>query len=227
MHVPEDLKKTLRWMDEYHLEERAERLKDIGGSGVGGLEPQYWPNFITRAETEKEMKLMALEDSIFMLWSEAAMCYVNGEFRACIVLFATLVEAALKFELERKGIDYPERFTLGECVGRCRQHRILPENVDDAVTEAALKVNDYRNDVVHANIERRRPESLLIGEGPEHEVKPVQDVSRYIKHGAITGDGETISFGRGGLSILYRYKVAAKNTLECTEKLLKFLYPAH
>lgn len=222
----EKLKKILLEMDEYHLEERAERLKEIGGPGVGGLEPQYSPHFITRAETEKEMKLMALQDSISKLWSEAAMCYVNGQFRACIVLFATLLEAALKHELERRNIDFPERFTLGPCIERCRQRHILPENESDRVTAAAIKVNNYRNDVVHANIERQRPESLLGEKGPEHEVRPVRDRSRYIKNGALTGDGETFLLGREGFSIIYWYKAAAKNTLEYTKEVLKFLYPA-
>jgi len=222
----EDLKNRLQWMDDYHLEERAERLKEIGGPGVGGLEPRYSPHFVTRAETEKEMKLMALQDSISKLWNEAAMCYVNGQFRACIVLFATLLEAALKYELERWNIDFPEQFTLGRCIVRCRKHHVLPESQKDRVTAAAIKVNDCRNDVVHANIERHRPESLLGEKGPEHEVRPVRDRSRYIKDGALTGDGETFLLGREGFSIIYWYKAAAKNTLECTKEVLKFLYPA-
>lgn len=222
----EDLKKRLQWMDEYHLEERAERLKEIGGPGIGGLELRYSPHFITQAETEKDMKLVALQESISKLWNEAVMCYVNGQFRACVVLFATLLEAALKYELEKQHIDFPERFTLGPCIGRCRKHHILPENENDPATGAAIKVNDYRNDVVHANIERQRPESLLGEKGPEHEVRLVRDPSRYIKNGALTGDGETILLGRGSLSIIYWYKAAAKNTLECTKEVLKFLYPA-
>ena len=226
MDVLEDLKNTLRWMDEYHLEERAERFKEVGGPGVGGLELRYSPHFITEAGTEKEMKLMALQESIFDLWSEAAMCYVDGQFRACIVLLATLLEAALKYELERQGIDFPERLTLGGCIDKCRKGRILPENETNPVTRAALKVNECRNDVVHANIERRRPESLLGATGPEHEVRPVRDPSRYIRDGALTGDGEAISFGQGGLRIVYRYKAAAKNTLTCAEEVLKSLYPA-
>jgi len=35
----------------------------------------------------------------------------------------------------------------------------------------------------------------------------------------------SILFGLEGLSIIYWYKIAAKNTLELTEKVLKFLYP--
>lgn len=225
MDALEDLRKTLQWMDEYHLEERVERLNEIGGPGVGGLELRYSPHFITRAGTQKERKLLALQDSIFKTWTEAAMCYVYGQFKACIVLSATVLEAALKYELERRDIEYPERLPLGSCINKCRKHEILPENENDSVNEALLKVNDYRNDVVHANIERRRPQSLLSEKGPEHEIKPVQDPSRYIKGRAVAGDGETISFGQGGLSIVYWYKAAAKNTLECAEKVLKFLYP--
>lgn len=222
----EELKKRLRDMDEYHLEERAERLREVGGPGVGGLEPRYYPHFITQAGTEKEMKLLALEDSISKLWNEATMCYVDGQFRACIVLCAALLEAALKFEFERRGINYPERYTLGQCIKKSRKEPyILPGNKNDPITEAAIKVNDYRNDVIHANIERSRPEGLLDGSGPEHEVKPVRDASRYIKNGAIAGNGETIAFGQRGLSIIYFYKTTARDTLGGTEQILKFLYP--
>lgn len=224
MDTFKDLKKRLQWMDEYHLDERAERLQEIGGPGVGGLEPRYSPHFITRAETEKEMKLLALEGSISRLWSEAATCYVDGQFRACIVLLATLLEAALKYELQRRDAEFSKQFTLGLCINKCRKHGILPEDENNPVTAALLKVNEYRNDVAHANIERYRPDTLLDGTGPEHEVRRVPDASKYIKNGALTGDGETLSFGRGGLSIIYHYKTAAKRTLECTENVLRFLY---
>ena len=224
MDTFEDLKKRLQWMDEYHLDERAERLQEIGGPGVGGLEPRYSPHFITQAETEKEMKLLALQGSIFGLWNEAAMCYVDGQFRACIVLLATLVEAALKYELQRRDVKFVKRLPLGKCIDKCKEYSILPEDENSAVTTALRKVNEHRNDVVHANIERDRPDSLLNATGPEHEVRRVRDASKYIKNGAITGDGETISFGRGGLNIIYRYKTAAKRTLECTESVLRFLY---
>jgi len=225
MDIPEDLKNLLRSMDEHQLKERAERLKEIEGPGGGGTEPRYYPYFITQANTEKELRLMVLQDSIFDLWNEAAMCYVDGQFRACIVLIATLLEATLKYELERQGIDFPELLTLGGCIDRCSRRHVLPEDETNPVTRAALKVNECRNDILHANIERHRPQSLFITDGPEHEVRPLRDPSRYIRDGALTGDGETISFGQGGLSIVYRYKAAAKNTLTDTEEVLKYLYP--
>jgi len=224
MNSLEKLKQRLQGMNEYHLEERAQRLDEIGGPGVGGLEPRYCPHFVTRAETKKELKLMALQDSISRLWSEAAMCYVDGHFRACIVLFAVLLEMTLKSEFERRDIEYSKRLTLGRCIDKCRELQILPKSKNDAITKAAIQVNNYRNDVAHANIERSRPKSLLDVKGPEHEVKLAKDPSRYIKDGAITGNGETISFGRGGLSIIYWYKTAAKNTLDYTKKILEFLY---
>jgi hypothetical protein len=225
MDRAEELKKTLRWMDEYHLDERAERLQEIGGLGVGGLEPRYSPHFIRRAETEKETMLLALQDSIFKLWNEAAMCYVDGQFRACIVLLAMLLEAALKYELQRQDVKFSKLLTLGQCIKKCKECGILSEDEDSPVIAALLKANENRNDVVHANIERDRPNSLLDATGPEHEVRRVRNASRYIKNGAITGDGDTISFGREGLNIIYRYKTVAKGTLECAETVLRFLYP--
>ena len=225
MEIIEDLKKKLQWMDEYHLDERAERLQEIGGIGVGGLEPRYSPHFITRAETERQMSLLALQDSISRLWNEAAMCYVDGQFRACIVLLATLLEAALKYELQRRDIEFSKWLTLGQCIKICRERGILPSDENSPVATALFKVNQYRNDVVHANIERNDPNSVLNATGPEHEVKQIQQESKYIKNGAIAlVYGETISFGQEGFNIIYRYKIAARVTLECTGSVLRFLY---
>jgi len=223
MDTSEKLKKRLRGMHEYHIQEYAERLEEIGGPGVGGTGPRYHPHSITKAETSDELKMMALEDSVSRLWNEATWCYVYGQFRACIVLMATLLEATLKLEFEKRGIEYDQkRATLGRCIGKAKDEGVFPGEI----AEVADRINDRRNDVVHANIERQEPESILHHTGPEHEVGPIKDISRNIKDGWITGDGETIEWSLGkGWRRIYLYKRAAKETVENTERILKFLYP--
>jgi len=218
-----NLKERLRWMFEHHIKEYAKRLEEIGGPGVGGTELRYSPPTTEKAETREEMKRQALEFSIHLRWEEATWCYVHGHFRACIVLLATLVEAALKLELEKKQIDYDDKTTLGDCIRLCNRSGIL----SPGTKEIAYQINKRRNDVVHANIERKRPESLLLDLGPEHEIEPIEDTSRNISSdGYFVCDGETIEWSPGkGYSRIYLYKHAAKETLENTEKVLKFLYP--
>ena len=63
----EKLKARLKGMYDHHIEEYSQNLKEVGGPGVGGLEPKYHPHSITKAETKDEMRLMALEQSISRL----------------------------------------------------------------------------------------------------------------------------------------------------------------
>lgn len=221
MDAYENLKKRLRDMHEYHLREYAERLEEVGGPGVGGTEPRHYPHSVVTAETQDELKLIALQQSVCRHWSEATWCYVYGQFRACITLMAALLEATLKLEFEERGIEYDhKRASLGKCIEKA--DGFLPPEV----AEAAYRVSNARNDVVHANIERQRPESILHHTGPEHEVRPIRDISRNIEGGCITGDGETIEWSRGqGWRRIYLYKHAAKETIENTARILKFLYP--
>lgn len=220
MYASENLKKRLRDIHEYHIEEYAERLEETGGPGVGGTEPRYHPGSTTKAETSEELKMIALKNSVSRLWNEATWCYVYGQFGACIALMATLLEATLKFESEKRGIEYhQDKATLGTCIGKAQD--FLPEKI----AEIAVGINDRRNDVVHANIERKRPESLSHPLGLEHEVQPIEDISRNIAGGGITGDGETIVWSRGkAWQRIYLYKSAARQTIENTQTILKFLY---
>ena len=221
MDVSGDLKHLLRDMHEYHIDEYVARLQEIGGPGVGGTEPRHHPHAVTKAETEDELKMIALQQSVSTLWSEASWCYVYGQFRACIALMAALLEATLKLQFEQRSIEYDrERTTLGKCVDKAST--FLPAEI----VEAAERVNHARNDVVHANIERTRPESLFHPLGPEHEVQSVEDLSRNIKDAAITGDGELLTWSsERGWERVFLYKHAARETIENAERILSFLCP--
>ena len=221
MDVAEDLKQRLRDMHEYHIDEYVERLYEIGGPGVGGTEPRHHPHSVTRAETERELKMVALQQSVSTLWCEASWCYVYGQFRACIALMATVLEAALKLELEQRGTEYDqERTTLGKCIEKARA--FLPAEI----VELAQRINNTRNDVVHANIERTRPESVFHPLGAEHEVQSLEDISRNIKDGGIAGDGELLVWSsEKGWERVYLYKRAARETIENAERILSFLCP--
>lgn len=101
----DDLKERIRGISEYHREEYARRLDEIGGPGVGGTELKYSPfprTFVADTLEKEKQKQLALMDSISKLWEEATWSYVYGHFRACIVLLAIMIERALKLELEKK-----------------------------------------------------------------------------------------------------------------------------
>ena len=218
------LKDILRKMHEYHLEEYAERLEEVGGPGVGGTELRYSPHFITQAETKEEMALIALQSSDNTLWGEATWCYVYGQFRACIVLCAILVERTLQLELKRRAITFGKGRTLGPCIEHCCAEGIL----SDEVAQWARLVNERRNDVIHAKIEMERPEGLLSYAGPEHETKIIEDPSQIVTpNGWLSGDGEVISIvprRRPKYQRVFPYKFSAKETLNATLEILKSLY---
>jgi hypothetical protein len=223
-----DLKQRLMSMAEYHCAEWAERLDEVGCPGGGGTELTYRPHFIHQVGTKDEYIRMALESSIPRTWEEAAWCYVYGQFRACILLCATVLELALKYELYRKdelyrndGYKWP---TLRPIINTCDALGVLSE----PLVVKAKSVNNHRNDVIHANIQIGRPESLLDHTGEEHEIEPIKDLSKIISgDGSLTGDGETISLGGGlgGYSRIYEFKQAARSSLFEIREILEFLYP--
>jgi hypothetical protein len=209
---------------EYHIDEWAHRLEEIGGPGVGGTELAFRPHLTSPVDTHDEYIKLALEASIPATWEEAAWCYVYGRFSACIVLAAVLLEIALKYKLLNRG--FPVSPTLGRLIKKASDAKILPSNL----VSNANSVNARRNDIVHANIQTNRPESLLHHTGDEHEIEPIEDLSRNItKDGWLTGDGETIaiSFGAGQpvYSRVLEFKRAAKSSLDEVKAILEFLYP--
>lgn len=219
-----DLRERLIKIAEYHSSEWAARLNEVGGPCVGGTELVYRPHFVQQVETEDEYIKMALETSIPQTWEEAAWCYVYGQFRACILLCATLLELTLKYELYRR--DQSTSSTLGPIIGKCGKIGVLTESL----VAKAESVNIRRNDVIHANIQTDRPASLLYHTGEEHEIEPIEDLSRNItSDGWLTGNGETISIsfagGRVSHSRVHAFKQAARASLLDVREILKFLYP--
>jgi len=217
------IEERLRGIADYHIPEWAQRLEDVGGPGVGGTQLAYAPYFVQSAETQDELVAMALESSIPATWEEAAWCYVLGRFRACIVMSAALLEIALKYELYRRGIR--KSGTLGTIIQECSKEGILSE----PIRSLAQPINQRRNDVMHANVQIDRPESLLSHTGDEHEIEPIRDLSRNITpDGWITGDGETIeisfSKGRSDYSRVLVFKKAARASLFEVREILKSLY---
>lgn len=228
----DDLKERIKRINEYHREEYAKRLDEIGGPGVGGTELEYSPlQGVFSADTPGKEKQLVLIESISELWEEATWSYVYGHFRACIILLAIMIERALKLELEKKKIGAKGK-QLGSCIKCCKTNGVFPNNDNNDIVKAAKFINEIRNDVVHANIELNRPKSLLYHTGPEHEVEEIKDLSKNIKvdeggNLSLTGDGEYISFnliGKPSAKHIYLYKKAAKDAIKEAGKILKYLF---
>ena len=220
-----ELEQRLLDITRYHSQDWAKRLNEIGGPGVDGTELANRPSVIHQADTENEMVLMALQSSISQTWEEAAWCYVYGNFRASILLSATTLELVVKFELFRRGFSVSSK-TLGRLISLAKEKSIITE----ASALIAKSINERRNDIIHANIQTDCPESLLHHLGKEHEVEPIQDMSRNItKDGWITGDGETISISFMGeqpkYSKIHLFMHAARASMFELKELLKFFYP--
>ncbi len=222
--VVDDMRNALMKSIDYHIDEWAQRLTDVGGPGVGGTELRCRPPLSSPAETHEQYVTLSLQTSIPETWEEAAWCYVYGRFSACIVLCAALLEMTLKYELRRRAIPPPRG--LGKLIEKAAGHGIMAARL----VSSALAINVRRNDVVHANIHTDRPESLLDHTGPEHDVEPMQDLSRNVtKDGWLTGDGEIIeiSFGAMGPSYsrVHLFKRAARASLFEAREILEALYP--
>jgi len=103
-----------------------------------------------------------------------------------------------------------------------------PPIIDDSIARLARRTKDRRNDVAHANVELRRAESLLGFTGKEHEIRPIDDLSKIISaDGSLSGDGETISISFGREPIyrrVYAFRAAARESLKDTQEFLKSLY---
>lgn len=229
----DNLKERIKKVNEYHREEYAKRLDEIGGPGVGGTELKYSPfrgGFM--ADTPEKEKQLVLMESISKLWEEATWSYVYGHFRACIVLLAIMIERVLKLELEKRRVSAKGK-QLGSCINYCKSNGIFPKDDNNDIVKAAKFINEIRNDTIHANIELNRPKSLLYYTGPEHEVEEIKDLSKNIKVAKdgslyLTGNGEYISFNfvsKPSAKHIYPYKKAAKDTIKEAEKILKYLYP--
>jgi len=222
-----ELRKRLMRIAEYHNPEWAARLNEVGGPGVGGTELAYRPHFVQQADSEDEYIKMALETSVPQTWEEAAWCYVYGQFRACILLCATVLELALKYELYRRDESTSSTSsTLGRIIDECGRIGVLLESL----AGKARSVNIRRNDVIHANIQTDRPESLLNHTGEEHEIEPIEDLSSNITNGGwFTGGGESLMISFAGNRVSYSrvhaFKQAAQASLLAVREILKFLYP--
>lgn len=208
----------------YRVEEWAQRLDEVGGPGGGSTELAYRPRLTSPADTHDDYIQLALESSIPRVWEDATWCYVYGRFSACIVMTAVLLEVALKYELFKRGLSTSS--TLGNIIQKAGKANIL---TDDLISRAN-SINGRRNDIVHANIQTNRPESLVHHTGNEHEIEPIEDISNKISNdGWLTGDGETITISFGAsqptYSRVHEFKRAARSSLAEIEDILKVLYP--
>ena len=221
------LKERILWGLEYHLDEYAQRLKEIGGLGTGGTELQYTPfQGICRVVTNQEKKQHALRLSMIKVWDEASWSYVQGHFRACILLSAATVERALKHELETREIA-SKGMTLGRCISACRQCKIIPDDGNDEIVRAALSVKNARDDVIHANVELERPHESLTCPLLEHEVVPLTDMPEHVRE-CVVSKGSKRAFlsseQEATANIVYEYKASAKSTRQNALSILKYLY---
>jgi hypothetical protein len=220
-----NLRERLFGIVEYHIEEWVDRLSEMGGPGVGGTELAFRPPYTSPAETHDEYVKLALEESIFRTWEEATWCYVYGKYSASIILVAVLLEITLKYELIKRNL-LSKTSTLGVIINKASVENILP----DQLILKAKDINTRRNDIVHSNVQTDRPESLIHHTGNEHEIEPINDLSKNISEdGWISGDGETIEISFGSshptYSRVHIFKRAAKASINEIREILEFLYP--
>lgn len=244
----EELKGRLKEVLEMHLDEFAYRLEEIGGFGVGGVELDVTVPYPHAARSTSERKQQALALAVRMLWERATMTYVFGEFRGAIFLLASIVEAVLRLEVSRRGLEgsledycakkkskFPilgalqkskRKPTLGPLIRFCEKTGILSKQA----SKLARKVNRLRIEHIHLIIETEMPEEASQITSRDEFVPLSQFKGKppvEIKEGWISGDGVAfvMDFKKGQTGILYKYKADAKKCLNSTKQFLKLMYP--
>ena len=231
----ERLRKGLRKMFEMHLDEYVSRLEEVGGFGVGGIEPEVSLPSPTIIRTKQEKEQFELSQAVYRFWENATLSYIYGNFRACIFQLGTMLEATLKFEISRRGLkkslkDYlkGKNATLGRMIGFCDKKNVILSKENGSL-KLAGQVNKLRVDHIHLLLEQEMSEDVFkITKRDEFisldEFRGEPPVK--ISNGWISGDGATfiMDFLAKKRGILYKYKADAKRCLNYAQQILNFLY---
>jgi hypothetical protein len=230
----EKAKQRLKAMDRIHLEDRARQMMEVYEPPIGGMEFGLGRRRgLTKVETKEELEAFSLEMSTDYLWSQATECYVYGNFQACIILLATMLEAALDLKLRVAGLSKefekthprPEDRTLGRLLRFCESKKILRSEI----IKDGWSVNNLRIDAVHLKSSRKMAQGTFVTDLDEiqffnnvEELKG-RPVEVNEKEGWITGDN--VAFGidvqRHRYYIVYKFKAGAKEALERTRNVIQ------
>lgn len=216
-----------------HLDEYHNRLNEIGGFGVGGLEPDLGLPFFGgtfKIDTDRKKEMYDLQDSVMEYWVDASMGYVHGNFRAAIFQSATMLESGLRLlvlesEIETEYEDYFEgqNATLGPLIQFLTRQEVLPQEV----LEETHRLKKLRNEHIHQLKERgltkkefkkKRDEFIPLGDFKGEP--PVK-----IQGGSISGDGVTMEMRNGKVGVLYPNKKDARRAIQYSRDVLQVIYP--
>jgi len=152
----------------FNLKELAE-IAQTGGADAMKKLPKLFSSITSNDPRD------ALGWSILMLWSEAAECYIYGEFQACILACGAVIERCLKLEYERTTGKMPgRRWTLGVCINKCR------DIVASDILELSQKILEPRNNRAHALLEHTDPQISKIG-GPNRGIEELSNHHHLIE----------------------------------------------
>jgi len=229
-------KERIRGMDEIHLEDRARWMIEVYQPSIGGMEIDFpMGKDINSIDNEEHQRIVSLRISVHRLWNESTACYVYERFQACIILLASMLEAALELKLRLTRLwtefesicEEPSR-SLGRLISFCDGKLSLPEKI----TKELWKVNDLRIEAVHLRGAKRNGEDIP-GRNSLDEVEYFKTTEELkgrpvevdLKEGWISGDGVIfgLDFLRGRYSIVYKYKAGAKEALEKSKGIISLL----
>jgi len=181
---------------------RISRIREIRKLGRQGEFRAFFFDIESKNDLEKEdARYDALAWYVDDMWHEACWSYVWGTFRSCVMVAACAVEGALKYKLLDTSGKIDERMTLGGCINAAKKYGVFPQHETDPVLVSARHLLTLRNDLTHANRERRYPEVAISSDGPEHE---------------------TIDLG-GGIQSITPYRIGAIAALKDARQVLAYL----
>lgn len=161
----------------------------------------FYPDFKSYANNEP-LRLQALEEYCQDFWLETLRCYIDGSFPASIAMASFTMEASLKHRLINRSPNTSARRDLKALIGYCQSSKIkiLPEDNENSINEAAQSVLDARDNIVHANFPIYEPEKVIYSEGTEHN-----------------------RIGTGSIIFIEHFKNLAKDTILNTKQVVDYL----
>lgn len=215
-----------------HLDEYTQRLDEIGGFGVGGIEPDFDRPLqgIHSIDTPEKRRKLDLVTSVEDYWVGASMAYLYANFRGCIFQSATMMESGLRLLVLHAGVQEEFDDYIGDGyapLGTLIQFHNRENTIPKEVLEDAFRLKELRKEHIHQLIERG--ESKKEYSKTRDEFVAFEDFDgtppvRINPDGSISGDGANVVFGKDGAGLMYKHKKDARRALTYSRTVLRKLF---
>lgn len=214
------------------VDQQADRLKEVGGPGVGGAQADldFAPDEVTKIDTAEKERLIRLTSSVREYWNEPSWAYIRENFRGCIFASATMLEGGPKLKIhEEEQQDALDVFldernaTLGAVI---EFHQKETGELQGKVLGDAHRVRSIRNDHIHLLREQDPTEELMRTERDDFvPLSDFDDPPVRMEDGFLfVGGGNPFMAGVDGTWIVYKYKRDAEQCMWGARSVLRDVF---